>query len=78
MIDRKFEEWSVGGLVQLLVSGKRSLLDHKKWCDKWHIMERIATRHHSDEVGGAYCANEGGEIAEKCIAVVTFRRKKNT
>jgi len=41
-------------------------------------MERIATRHHSDEVGGAYCANEGGEIAEKCIAVVTFRRKKNT
>ena len=42
-------------------------------------MERNdATRHQSDEVGGTYCANEGGEIADKCIAVGTFRRKNNT
>jgi hypothetical protein len=42
-------------------------------------VERIdATRHQSDEVGGTYFVNEGGEVAEKCIAVVTFRRKKNT
>jgi hypothetical protein len=36
-----------------------------------------ATRHQSDD-GGTYCANEGGVTAEKCVAVVTFRRKKNT
>ena len=41
-------------------------------------MERNdATRHQSDEVGGTFCANGGGEIAEKNFSVVTFRRKKN-
>lgn len=37
-----------------------------------------ATRNQNDEVGGRYCANEGGEIAERCVAVVTFRGKKKT
>jgi len=67
-IDRKFEERSIDGLVQLLLFEKRSSLDDKKKSDKWHIVERNdATRHQSDEVGGTYCATEGERLQTNAL-----------